>query len=146
MRRSIGLSLSLALLAMACGGSPSTSGVDGSKRAGTLPLDEYVALCDWVASLYGGYGMRRVCSNGSYSAPAPSQQACIDGQPALASCEATVGEFELCVRALHDRCTGIFTEPRCASIVPCSTLTQEAALRSGAPLQAVPGLMSAPAP
>jgi hypothetical protein len=82
-----------------CGGDGSgtpaaTSGVDKSKVWSGLTTAEKGTVCDWVASLYGGYGKTIDCHNGQTVGSTATQQACIDSVPA--TCAATVGEIEQC--------------------------------------------------
>ena len=77
------------------GGTPAaTSGVDRSKVWSGLTTAEKGTVCDWVASLYGGYGKTIDCHNGQTVGSTANQQACIDSVPS--TCAATVGDVEDC--------------------------------------------------
>lgn len=99
------------------GDSGSASGLDPAKRVVDLSSAERAQICDWNASLVGGYGVTFTCDGGSMSS-APDQAACVAGIPA-ADCEATVAEYENCARRIAaDACTG-FGSSECAPIVAC---------------------------
>ena len=81
-----------------------TSGVSGTKPVSSMTTADKQKLCDWVASLYGGYGSTVVCTNtGSpvaITAPA-SQAECLTQSASMpATCEATVSQAEACTRAI----------------------------------------------
>lgn len=111
------------LAAPGCGDEPSRSGVEGSKPISSLTPAEFGTLCDWSASLFGGYGMRRNCTPTSYSNSAASREECLATQADLASCPATVAEFERCGRALHDQCLAGAFSGACDTVLPCGTQT-----------------------
>jgi hypothetical protein len=129
--------LVLAMATGACGGgagttgdggtaTPSqTSGVTGSKTVGSLTAADKQKICDWTASLYGGYGGKVVCDDGSgmiVTIPGPaSLTECLAQAAAVpATCTATVVQAETCTRAIStcdesddaaamDACTAMFT-------------------------------------
>lgn len=119
------LAILLLTVVAGCGGDddpPESSPVEGTKPLSTLTVDEKTQLCDWGASLFGGYGKRRNCSNESYSTSAASREVCVEDD-SLADCEVTVDQFERCARALHDRClAGLFSDA-CEPIEPCVEFT-----------------------
>src|SRR5262245_59865869 len=89
--------------AVSCGGDgggtgtpAATSGVDPSKIWTGLTTAEKGALCDWAASLYGGYGKTIDCHNGLTVGSNANQQACVASLPA--TCAATVDEIEECTK------------------------------------------------
>ena len=89
----------------ACG---EESGVNGNKPLSTLTADERRRLCDWGASLYGGYGKTTVCVDGSTQVRTnASREDCLSEGDAsgFASCAATVSQLEACGRAIHHACT-----------------------------------------
>ncbi len=87
-------------------GGTSTSRLNQSKRFTTLSQPERAEMCDWVASLYGGYGQSKApatCEkNVTISKKAPRDQAeCVKQLDFLPqTCEATVGEVEDCLVAI----------------------------------------------
>ncbi|MBX3222721.1 MAG: hypothetical protein KF795_19570 [Labilithrix sp.] len=107
------------------GGDAGSDANDGGGRSG-LPQDKQVVdldenerrqLCDWTASIQGGYGVIRQCDGGPVPS-APNQQACVDGVPE-ADCELTVAEYETCAaRFASDACTA-FGSAECAPVVMC---------------------------
>jgi len=94
---------------------PGASGLEKSKVWSTLTVAERATLCDWEASMFGGYGMSMDCGDGSSIGSFPSQQACIDNFSA--TCAATVAQFEACANASNCT-TGIFP-PACAPLLAC---------------------------
>jgi hypothetical protein len=105
-----------------CGGNdgggntgPGASGLEKSKTWSTLTMEERATLCDWGASMFGGYGMSMDCGNGSSIGSYPSQQACIDNFPP--TCGATVAQFEACANASN--CTTGILPPACAPLAAC---------------------------
>ncbi len=93
------------------------SGLDQDKKVVDLNDGERRQLCDWTASIQGGYGVIRQCDGGSVPS-APNQQACVDGVPE-ANCDLTVAEYETCaVRFATDACTA-FGSAECAPVVAC---------------------------
>ncbi|MBX3191909.1 MAG: hypothetical protein KF819_33265 [Labilithrix sp.] len=93
------------------------SGLNQSKKIVDLDEAERRQLCDWTASIQGGYGVIRQCDGGNVPS-APNQQACVDGVPDD-NCEVTVAEYETCaVRFAADACTA-FGSVECAPIVAC---------------------------
>jgi len=80
------------------GGTVSDSGVDGTKVVSALTMDEKGKICDWFASLVGGYGMTNTCGMGSFYPP-DTKDNCVSQ---FASCAATVSDLEGCTKAQAD--------------------------------------------
>ena len=78
------------------GGTTNGSGVDGTKSVSALTMDEKGKLCDWLASLVGGYGKQDACGMGQYTPPM-NQAACASNLP---TCNVTVANFEACQQAM----------------------------------------------
>jgi hypothetical protein len=97
-----------------------TSGVDGTKKIGTLSSAEKKQLCDWQAGINGGYGKSTKCDGGLSVSGAKTQSACVSKLPPP-SCEATVTEFEDCMKVdVKDPCAlAILTAPECAAVKKC---------------------------
>jgi hypothetical protein len=117
----IGLVMAWSLTA-ACGGD-SGSGVPGNTPLGQLTADDVVRLCDWGASLYGGYGRSKSCSDGNTAHSDSSRDACVASASTFpASCIATVADLEGCARAIHDVCEAqALNRPDCQALLTCST-------------------------
>ncbi len=124
-------SLSLLLLASACGGSggaPGTSGVEASKRIIALSDVEKGQLCDWMVSKAGSYGNPGSCDRTAPAATFPfltydDQAACVeDAVDATATgCQATVAQMEACVNLLPAcaTLTDAANTPACAILSDC---------------------------
>jgi hypothetical protein len=97
-----------------------TSGLDGTKKIGTLSSTEKKQICDWVAGINGGYGRATTCDGGLNVTNAKTQSACVSKIPP-ASCEATVTEFEDCMKVdAQDPCAfAILRAPECAAVKKC---------------------------
>jgi hypothetical protein len=81
------------------GGTMSSgSGVDGTKMIPTLTDAEKGQVCDWMASLVGGYGMSNTCGMGSFTPPM-SKSDCV---MFFSSCNVKVSDFEGCTKAEAD--------------------------------------------
>src|SRR3954465_3949188 len=123
--RTIGMALvlMLSLLVTSCssdsddGGdsTPGASGVAGNKKLSELNADDIGKLCDWGASLYGGYGMEVTCDDGSTSRTQSSREACT-ADADFATCHATVSQFEACIPKVHDLCLSALATAQCAPI------------------------------
>ncbi len=123
--RTIGMTLvvMLSLWGTSCsssddGGSHGSSGVAGSKPLSTLTADELGSLCDWVASLYGGYGMKKTCSDGTFSSSEDSRESCT-GNPNFETCQATVSQLEACIGKVYDMCGSALGTPQCQAFLAC---------------------------
>ena len=80
------------------GGSSGTnngSGVDGTKLVSALTNDEKGKVCDYFASLVGGYGKSNTCGMGSFQPPA-TQADCIQQ---FSICDAKISDYEACAKA-----------------------------------------------
>jgi hypothetical protein len=81
-----------------------TSGVSGTKPVSSMTTADKQKLCDWVASLYGGYGSTVVCTNtgSTVEITAPASQAeCLTQSASIpTTCKATVSQAEACTRAI----------------------------------------------
>jgi len=95
-------------------GAPSTSGVPLTTRLDALTPTQKAALCDWVAQLYGGYGMHYSCG-GLDRIDGPTTQADCVANMDTTSCAATVSDSEACEKdtscenGLPDSCNPILT-------------------------------------
>ncbi len=64
-------------------------------------------LCDWGANLFGGYGHQPTCTDPNTEVRAPPDQATCVAKPVPASCTATVGQYEACLKVVaKDLCNG----------------------------------------
>jgi hypothetical protein len=79
----------------AAGGNSSGSGVDGNKLVSALTSDDKAKICDWFASLVGGYGKSNACGMGSFQPPL-SQSDCM---LQFSICDAKVSDYEACSKA-----------------------------------------------
>ena len=102
-----------------------TSGVPGAKTVTGMTAADNQKICDWTASLYGGYGGQAICDDGSgmvATITGPSNQAACLAQAAQvpSTCTATVSQVETCTRAIStcdpnddvaatEACTAMFT-------------------------------------
>lgn len=112
------------------GGAPpkTTSGVTGSKTIGSLSDADTKAICAWTASLYGGYGGKVVCDNGSgstvtISGPADLAECLAEATTIPATCKATVAQAESCTRAMStcDQGDDDTAASACAAMMACLT-------------------------
>jgi hypothetical protein len=76
-------------------GAMSGSGVDGTKLVSALTMDERGKICDYFASLVGGYGKSNDCGQGSFWPPM-SQSDCIQQ---FSICDAKESDYEACSKA-----------------------------------------------
>jgi hypothetical protein len=118
------LAVMLALAAVAgCGDSdnnahgPLGTGIDGNEPLDQLNDDEKGRLCDWGATLYGGYGGKTTCEDGTTAGAPPSRDECITETFAL--CPATVAEFAPCAVKIHDLCVSGLFSTECQALVGC---------------------------
>ena len=137
--KSVLVALPLALLAtsgLGCGGGDSTdggltltgkdgsppatggSGVTGSKTIANLTTADNMKICDWSASLYGGYGKSISCS-ANYTVEAPADQAeCLARTATIpATCALTVAQAESCTKTIAS--CGDATTPECVAMLAC---------------------------
>ena len=121
----IGLLVALSLTTGACGeggdgdGGATGSGVDGNKPLSALTTEEIGAVCDWAASLYGGYGKSVSCGNGGTTSSKASRAACM-AEAGFTSCSATVYQLEGCGQAVHDVCLAALSRADCQAVLSCS--------------------------
>jgi hypothetical protein len=94
------------------------SGVNESTLLNSLTPSELVAICDWRAARFGGYGRTLACGNVQESS-SPSQSSCVASAAQIpSSCGATVWTFESCVNAMIGGCSGGIAD--CVDIVTCN--------------------------
>jgi hypothetical protein len=77
-------------------GASTGSGVTGTKLVSALTADDKGKICDWLASLVGGYGKADACGMGRFHPPV-SKDDCTTN---FATCDATVSDFEGCQKAM----------------------------------------------
>jgi len=93
--------------------------VDPSANLSSLSPADKAALCDWVAQEFGGYDSRGVCADsatGGLQGPANQSECVVDLLPP-ATCPATVGQLEACVRSeVQNACdrAAVSPTPECA--------------------------------
>jgi hypothetical protein len=82
--------------------------LNARRRLIDLTPSERAVICDWTASMVGGYGRSYACSDGIHQT-FPSQEACVESRSRVPpSCEATVGDSQACTLAAHgDVCASI---------------------------------------
>ena len=88
----------------ACGGGGSSTSDAGSSSGvftGTRLVDlsdaDAIALCDWTAARFGGYGQGVTCTNGITVTARQTRELCVmDYQNVSPTCAVTVGEIEAC--------------------------------------------------
>ena len=119
----------LGVVAAGCGsdGAKGGSGVDKSKSLASLSAAEKGQLCDWNASLSGGYGKTMTCTDGTDASNDADQAECV---MALPTCTVTVGQFEACTQTvvtvpLCDQIAKVFTAPECAALAGCLTAARK---------------------
>ena len=105
---------------LGCGGGSmpaTTSGVSESKPVNQLTTDDLGKICDWSASLYGGYGKTKTCSDGTTSSSRANRDACV--QSTYKTCTATVSDVESCTLQLHELCLSGLATQECEPLLPC---------------------------
>ena len=77
----------------------SSSGIPTTTKVAKLTSADKTRICDWNASLFGGYGKSKRCSN-ELSWTGPDDRAtCVEELESISkSCQGTVGEYEICQR------------------------------------------------
>ena len=101
----------------ACSSSSSGPSLDTNMALAALSSGDQGRLCDWEAQQYGGYGKSVSCGSGLLAAQrGPTDQAsCVSRLPPSSVslyCQATVGQFETCVRwTVQSGCQAIATPP-----------------------------------
>lgn len=123
----------LGVVASGCGsdggddGAKGASGVDKSKSLASLSASEKGQLCDWTASVSGGYGKTMMCAGDSEASNDANQAECVASLP---SCAITVAQAETCTKVvvtvpLCDQVEKAFTAPECAPLVACVTTARK---------------------
>jgi hypothetical protein len=78
------------------------SGVDETEAIANLTDAEKTQICDWVASLYGGYGNSMTCPDGTPVIGPSTQADCLAQTTSIRSgCAATVAQEESCMQAVR---------------------------------------------
>lgn len=96
-RLAVIVSALLGLMAVACGGGDSSSGVDSSKRLVELTPAELMTLCEWSTAEQGGPGSMHECGDGA-TATIDTVAECVSGVGGLSdTCAYTVAQAESCV-------------------------------------------------
>jgi hypothetical protein len=109
------------VLFMACGGDSDPPPFEPGRQVNTLSQPEVATLCDWVADKFGGYGKTIHCSDSSTRSSRESQADCVDSL-AGASCQATVGDVEVCTNESL-RCgslASLLSNASCQRLIGCS--------------------------
>lgn len=129
---SVWVALSVALLTVSspgCGGGTGpindggpqvggTSGVTGSKTIATVTTADKIKICDWTASLYGGYGKTINCTaNSTVSGPADQASCLAEAAMISATCTATVAQAESCTKTIAS-CSDATTAD-CTALLSC---------------------------
>jgi hypothetical protein len=127
----------VAASAGACGGPSSngdgggttpaqTSGVPGNKTISSITAADKQKICDWTASLYGGYGGKVVCDDGSgmtveVTGPASLAECLAQAAAIPSTCTATVSQAETCTRAIStcDQADDAAATSACAAMFTC---------------------------
>ncbi len=81
-------------------GAKATSGVAGAKLMSNLTEEDVRKLCDWSASLYGGYGKATTCTDWTAGAPQDLATCLARAGNQLASCTLSVAEAEVCIKGV----------------------------------------------
>jgi hypothetical protein len=127
--------LVLAASAGACGGGSGgttnpalTSGVTSTKTISTINATDVKKICDWMASLYGGYGGQTVCSDASgmtetIDGPASQAECVAEASIIKAGCTTTVARMETCLRSIStcDTADDAAAASDCAALFSCYT-------------------------
>lgn len=100
-------------------GSADSSGVSPTKTLDSLSATEKGKLCDWTASLQGGYGKSTSCGDGVTVKTKKDQAACVSSLPA--SCTAKVSDVEACMKVdAKDPCAlAVMSADECAPLRDC---------------------------
>jgi hypothetical protein len=70
--------------------------VEPATRLTALDTDQKSVVCDWVAGLYGGYGVTTQCPAGGSSQTFPSRDVCVSVGLKYNCLTVTVGDVEAC--------------------------------------------------
>jgi hypothetical protein len=76
--------------------APPPSSVDASKHLPDATEADLAAICDWFASLVGGYGAPATCSTAILAAPLSLG----DCEASFPMCDVPFSDFEACVSAI----------------------------------------------
>ena len=87
---------------LACGGGSDTpsSGIDRSRLVGSVDDTERATLCDWANGLLGGYAHTITCGPSFERNSDATQMQCTDRLAAFTGCALSVGDYEICMRAI----------------------------------------------
>jgi hypothetical protein len=96
-----------------------TSGVGGTEAIANLTDEEKTQICDWVASLYGGYGRSMTCPDGTPVIGPSTQADCLAQATSIRSgCAATVAQEESCMQAVR-ACAQDAEATACSALHAC---------------------------
>jgi hypothetical protein len=103
-----------------------SSGVAGSKTIGSLTSADTKAICDWTASLYGGYGGEVTCDDGAgfimtITGPKDLAECLAKAATVPSTCKSTVAQAEACTRALStcDESDDAAAAAACTAMMTC---------------------------
>ena len=95
------------------------SGVGGTEAIANLTDEEKTQICDWVASLYGGYGRSMTCPDGTPVIGPSTQADCLAQATSIRSgCAATVAQEESCMQAVR-ACAQDAEATACSALHAC---------------------------
>jgi hypothetical protein len=95
------------------------SGVDETEAIANLTDGEKTQICDWVASLYGGYGNSMTCPDGTPVVGPSTQADCLaQATPIRSGCAATVAQEESCMKAVR-ACAQDAAAAACSALHAC---------------------------
>jgi hypothetical protein len=95
------------------------SGVDETEAIANLTDAERTQICDWVASLYGGYGNSMTCPDGTPVVGPSTQPNCLAEATSIRSgCAATVAQEESCMKAVR-ACAQDAEAAACSALHAC---------------------------
>lgn len=98
------------------------SGIPRAKALRDLTASDTAKLCDWYASMCGGYGAVTTCEHNTNHAP-KSRAKCQSDLLVTSHCTVTVGETEACLSQLwRSSCSSvnIFKVAACHSYLACA--------------------------
>jgi hypothetical protein len=95
------------------------SGVGETEAIANLTDAEKSQICDWVASLYGGYGNSMTCPDGTPVVGPSTQAVCLAQATSIRSgCSATVAQEESCMKAVR-ACAQDAEAAACSALHAC---------------------------
>jgi len=117
----------VAVAGSACGGGDSStsdagssSGVSTGTRVVDLSDADGIALCDWVAAKFGGYGRGVTCTDGVSVTARQTRELCMmDYQNVSPTCAVTVGEIEACANQSVGPPVCASVPSVCAALLAC---------------------------